>query len=176
MLSKILLAVAAIIAVFLVYVAMLPSFGTISRSAVIAAPADAIFPNINSLKKWDGWSPWAKLDPNAKNTLEGPEAGVGSAFSWDGNSEVGAGKMTILESEPNSRVKIKLDFEKPMASTSTADFTLQPEAGGTRVTWTMSGERPFLTRAMCTLFRADAMVGAMFEKGLSNLAAASGAK
>ncbi|HPG89287.1 MAG TPA: SRPBCC family protein [Hyphomicrobium sp.] len=176
MLSKILLIIAAAVAAFLGYVALLPATGVVSRSAVIAAPADAIFPHINSLKQWDAWSPWAKLDPKAKSSLEGPEAGVGSAFRWDGNSEVGTGKMTILESEPNSRVKIKLDFEKPFANTSVADFTLQPEAGGTRVSWTMTGERPFLARAMCTLFRADAMVGSMFEKGLANLAVASGAK
>lgn len=176
MLFKILMAVTVAIAAFAVYVALLPPDGTVARSAVIAAPADAIFPNINSFKTWDNWSPWAKLDPNAKNTFEGPEAGVGSALRWEGNNEVGAGKMTILESQPNSHVKIKLDFEKPFASTSVADFTLQPEAGGTRVSWTMTGERPFIARFMCTLFRADEMVGKMFEKGLANLAVASGAK
>lgn len=176
MLYKALAAVALIIGAFLAYVAYLPAHGTITRSAVLAAPPEAIFPHINTLKKWDGWSPWAKLDPNAKNTFEGPDSGVASVFRWDGNSDVGAGKMTILESQPNQHVKIELDFEKPMAGKSIADFTLQPEAGGTRVTWSMSGERPFFARAICVLLRADAMVAGMFDKGLASLGTVAAAK
>lgn len=176
MLSKVLLAIAAIVAAFLAYVAVLPSDGTISRSAVLAAKPDAIFPHVATLKKWDAWSPWAKLDPNAKNTFEGPESGVGSIFHWDGNSDVGAGKMTVLESKPNEHVKIELDFERPMQGKSFADFALQPEGDGTRVTWTMSGERPFFQRAICVLLRADAMVAGMFDKGLASLGAVAAAK
>lgn len=176
MLKKILLAIAAIVVAFLAYVAYLPSNGTIVRSAVLAAPPEAIFPHISTLKKWDAWSPWAKLDPNAKNTFEGPESGVGSVFRWDGNNDVGAGKMTILESKPNEHVKLQLDFERPMASLSYADFNLQPEGSGTRVTWTMSGESTFFTRAICLLLRADAMVGKMFEQGLQSLGTVAAAK
>jgi hypothetical protein len=176
MFKTLLLAILAVVAAFLGYVALLPATSTISRSAVLAAPPEAIFPHINSLKKWDAWSPWAKLDPAAKNSFEGPDVGVGAVLSWDGNSEVGTGKMTIVESQPNSNVKIRLDFAKPFANTSMADFTLQPESGGTRVTWNMTGERPFLARVMCVLFRADAMVGGMFEKGLANLGVVASAK
>jgi uncharacterized protein YndB with AHSA1/START domain len=175
MLKTITLAIVAVIAAFLGYVALLPATGTVARTAVLAAPPEAVFPHINSLKKFDAWSPWAKLDPNAKNSFEGPDEGVGAVFSWDGNSEVGTGKMTILESQPNSNVKIRLDFEKPFANISIAEFTLQPESGGTRVTWSMTGDRPFLARVMCVLFRGDAMAGAMFEKGLANLGAVASA-
>ena len=170
MLKKIFFALVLATAAFLAYVAVQPSDSTITRSAVIAAPPEAIFPHINSLKKWDAWSPWAKLDPQAKNRFEGPEVGPGAAMSWEGNRDVGAGKMTIAESDANKRVKLNLDFLKPMASKSVAEFTLQPEAAGTRVTWSMSGERPFLARVMCIIFNADKMVGGMFEKGLASLA------
>lgn len=176
MLKRVLLVTAAIVAAFLAYVAYLPANGTITRSAVLAAPPEAIFPHINTLKSWDAWSPWAKLDPNAKNSFEGPESGVGSVFHWDGNDEVGAGKMTIVESQPSQHVKLALAFERPMVATNVTDFALQPEAGGTRVTWTMSGERPFWTRAICVLLGADAMVGGMFEKGLASLGAIAAAK
>lgn len=171
MLKKLVLAMLVVIAAFLAYVAILPANGTVTRSAVLSAPPEAIFPHINSLKKWDQWSPWAKLDPKAKATFEGPEAGTGAVFGWDGNSEVGTGRMTVVESDPDKRVKIQLDFERPMAGTSMAEFTLQPEAGGTRVTWSMSGERPFVQRIFCVLFNADKMVGDMFEKGLASLGA-----
>ena len=121
------------------------------------------------MHKWQEWSPWAKLDPNAKTTFEGPQSGVGSAFAWAGNSQVGEGKMTIIESQPNESVKFKLDFAAPFESTSQAEFQLKPEGSGTNVTWSMTGERPFLARAICIVFNGDKMVGETFEKGLANL-------
>lgn len=170
MLKKILLTLVAVIAAFLAYVAIQPAVNTVTRSATIAAPAAKIFPHINNLKKWKAWSPWAKLDPNAKSTFEGPEAGTGAAMGWHGNSEVGKGRMTIVESKANEHIKIKLDFEEPFAGTNDVDLILAPDGDGTKVTWSMTGERPFLQRIICTIFNADKMVGDMYEKGLANLA------
>jgi uncharacterized protein YndB with AHSA1/START domain len=169
MLKKIALALLLIVLAFAGYVAMQPAVATISRSATIAAPPSAVFPHINDLHKWQEWSPWAKLDPNAKTTFDGPPAGVGAAFLWAGNREIGEGKMTIIESKPDENVKIKIDFAQPFASTSTAEFVLKPEGSGTNVTWSMRGKRHFLARAMCIIFNADKMVGGMFDKGLANL-------
>lgn len=171
MLSNILLILVALLAVFLLYVALQPAESTVSRSKLIDAPPDAIFPLINSFRNWQHWSPWANLDPTAKNAFAGPEAGPGASFTWDGNTSVGKGAMTIADSDPNRRVLINLDFERPMASKSIAEFMLQPEGQGTRVTWTMTSARNFLARAMCTVFGADKMVGGMFDKGLARLGA-----
>src|SRR5215510_11947903 len=86
---------------FLVVVWFQPDDYRLTRQTEIAAPAAAIFPYVNDLQKWEGWSPWAKLDPNAKVTFSGPQAGTGASFKWDGNDKVGAGTMTITESKPN---------------------------------------------------------------------------
>ncbi|MGQ0457523.1 MAG: SRPBCC family protein [Hyphomicrobium sp.] len=169
MIKSILIAIVAAIAGFAGYVALQPAVGTVSRSAVIAAPATKIFPLVNNLKTWNDWSPWAKLDPNAKSTFEGPDSGVGAIFKWSGNGEIGEGAIAIVESAADERLKLRLDFAKPFASTSDVEFAFQPEGDGTRVTWTMTGERPFLARAICILFNADKMVGDMYEKGLANL-------
>ena len=169
MLSKIFWMLAVLVAAFLGYVALQSPVGTVTRSAILPASPAAIFAQVNELKKWEAWSPWVKIDPNAKMTYEGPAAGVGAAFGWAGNSDVGEGKLTITESEPGARVKYKLDFKQPFASTGDAEFTFKPEGSGTNVTWSMTGEWPFLARIMCTLFRADKMVGDMFEKGLTSL-------
>ena len=169
MLKKIALALLLIVLAFAGYVAMQPAVGTVTRSATIAAPPSAVFPYVNDLHKWQDWSPWAKLDPNAKVTFEGPEAGTGAAFSWSGNSEVGEGKMTIVESKPDEYVKMNIDFVKPFANTSVAEFQLKPEGAGTNVTWSMTGDRPFFVRAMCILMNGDKMVGDSFEKGLASL-------
>src|SRR5436189_2429791 len=105
MLKIILLGLAALVVVFIVIVAMRPSDFTVTRSIIIAAPPADVFVHVNDLHNWEAWSPWAKLDPNAKNTFEGPAAGTGSAMSWAGNNKIGAGKMTIAESRPGERIR-----------------------------------------------------------------------
>ena len=160
---------AAIVVVFVIVVATRPADFRLSRSITIAAPAANVFPHVNELKKWQPWSPWMKLDPNARSNFEGPEAGKGSAMSWAGNNQVGEGKMTITESKPNELVHFRLDFYKPMAGTSEAEFTFKPEGNGTTVTWSMWGKNNFIAKAMCMFMDMDKMVGGEFEKGLASL-------
>lgn len=169
--KKILLGIAVVIILFLIVVAMQPSSFRVTRSAAIAAPAAAIFPHVNELRKWDAWSPWMKLDPNAKNSFEGPPAGKGAAMSWAGNNDVGEGKMTITESRLNELVRFHLEFYKPMAGTSDAEFTFKPEGNQTTVTWTMSGKNNFIGKAMCLIMNMDNMVGGQFELGLASVKA-----
>src|SRR4029079_18322294 len=104
-------AVAAIVVLFLIVVALQPSDFRISRSAKMAAPPAAVFAQVNDYHNWDAWSPWAKLDPNAQVTFEGPTSGVGAKFIWSGNDKVGQGQQTITESRPDELVQIKLEFE-----------------------------------------------------------------
>ena len=160
---------AMLVVILVIVVAMQPSTFRVSRSATMSAPPLAIFPHVNELKKWQPWSPWMKLDPNAKSTFEGPEGGKGAAMTWAGNNEVGEGKMTILESMPNEMIRFRLDFYKPMAGTSEAEFTFKPEGNQTVVTWSMSGQNNFIAKAMCMVMNMDKMVGGEFEKGLASM-------
>jgi len=104
------------------------------RAATISAPAAVIFSQVNDFHKWEAWSPWAKMDPAAKNTFEGAPAGTGAIFAWAGNYKVGEGRMTLTESRPNDLIRIKLEFVRPFAATSTAEFTFRPEGNQTAVT------------------------------------------
>ncbi len=160
----------AIIAV-LFLAAKQPTDFKITRTDRISAPASAIFPHVNNLKLWDAWSPWAKLDPNAKNAFEGPSEGVGAKMSWAGNSKVGVGNMTIMESRSDEYVQFKLEFQKPMQATNKAEFTFTPEGGQTSVTWTMTGTNNFMGKVMGLIMNCDKMVGGQFEKGLADLKA-----
>ena len=126
---------------------------------------------MNDFHKWEAWSPWANLDPNAKATFEGAPAGEGAVFTWAGNGKVGEGRMTVTESRPAERIRIRLDFVQPMAGTSTAEFTFRPEGARTAVTWAMFGQNNFLSRAICFFMNQDKMIGDHFEKGLENLKA-----
>lgn len=176
MLKKIFALFAAVIAAFALYVAWMPAEGLITRTLSLNATPTALFAHVNDFHKWQAWSPWAKLDPGAKSSFEGPSSGPGAAFLWDGNDDVGAGKMTIVESVPNERIVMRLEFARPMPGTSTAVFMFKPEGSKTQVTWEMRGTSGFFERAICLLLNMDKMVGRQFEQGLKNLeAAATGA-
>ena len=169
MLKKILIVLVIIIVVLVGVVAMQPADFRITRSATIAAPPAAVFEQVNDFHKWNDWSPWAKLDPNAKNTFEGPAAGMGTKFAWSGNNEVGEGSMTITKSKPSERILMDLVFVKPFAGTSVTEFTFRPDGTGTAVTWSMSGRNNFIGKAVGLFMNCDKMVGSQFEQGFANL-------
>lgn len=169
MLKKILIALVAILAAFIGFVAMRPADFRITRTATISAPAEAVFARVNDLKEWEAWSPWAKLDPAMKRTYEGPQAGVGAIYRWAGNSEVGEGSMTITESHPNEWITFNLEFLKPMAATDAAEFKFQSDGKQTAVTWSMTGRNNFIAKAFWVFMDVDKMAGGDFEKGLAQL-------
>lgn len=165
--------VAAAVAVLLVAAATRPDSFRVERSIVIKAPAERIYGHIADFRAWPAWSPWEKKDPALKRQFDGPASGRGASYAWEGNQEVGSGRMEITEVTPPSKVTIDLRFLKPMAARNTAEFTLQGggENAGTRVTWAMHGPAPFLTKLMDMVFGLDRMVGPDFETGLANLKA-----
>jgi hypothetical protein len=172
--KKILITLAVLAGILLILVgiiAMQPADYTVTRSTTIKAPQDTVFAQVNDFHNWDAWSPWAKLDPNAKNSFEGPSSGTGAIFKWSGNDEVGEGKMTITDAKPNDYIKIKLDFVRPFEDTSNVVFTFKPQADDILVTWTMNGHKGFISKAVCMFMDMDKMLGGDFEKGLASLRA-----
>lgn len=171
MIKKISAGLIMIVIVFAAAAAMQPDEYSVTRTASMAAPVEAVFPYINDLQKWEAWSPWARMDPKAKNTFAGPQAGEGAYFKWEGNKDVGVGSMTITESRANEFIRIKLVFEKPFAGISDTLFTFKEENAQTQVTWTMSGKNNFLGKAISLVMNCDKMVGGQFEKGLASIKA-----
>ena len=172
MLKWTLAAVAAVIVVFLVVVALQPSDFRIERSATMRAPAPAAFAQVNDFQNWQAWSPWEKVDPALKRQYDGPKAGTGAVYAWQGNKDVGEGRMTIMESRPGELVRIKLEFFKPFAATNTAEFSFKPAgADTTAVTWSMAGQNTFLSKAISLFVDMDRMVGGMFDQGLTQMKA-----
>lgn len=169
MIKKILIVIVLVLAGFLTFVAMQPSDFRVVREVKVDAPASAIFPHVNDLKKFDVWNPWSKIDPNIKTTYEGPAAGVGAISKWDGDSKIGSGQMTIVESKPNETIQMKLDMFKPFESTSMAEFTFKTEGKQTSVSWALSGHSNFVSRIFCVFMNQDKMIGGEFEKGLNAL-------
>jgi uncharacterized protein YndB with AHSA1/START domain len=173
---KILIAVAALLLLFLVYVASRPSTYAVERSVAVSAPPAVVFSQVVDFGRWESWSPWSKLDPNQKTTMTGTPGAVGSRWEWSGNKDVGKGRMTITEARPGERIGIDLEFVEPFASRADTSFALAPEGSGTQVTWTMAGKLGFVEKAMGVFMSMDAMIGKDFEKGLAQLKAVSEAE
>jgi hypothetical protein len=169
MLKILFIALPVVLVIFLIIVALQPSDFRVVRSLAIGAPPDAIFPHVNELKQWEAWNPWGKIDPNMKLTYDGPAAGVGASYAWVGNNEVGEGKATIIESQPNESIRFKMEFFKPMAGVSDTLFTFKAQGNQTEVTWAMTGKNNFIAKAFGLFMNMDKMIGGQFKKGLADL-------
>jgi uncharacterized protein YndB with AHSA1/START domain len=170
---KVIVVLGAILALLvgsvLAYAATKPDIFRVQRSAVVKAAPEKIFPLINDYDRWAEWSPYEKKDPAMRRSRSGPAAGKGAVYAWEGNKDVGKGRMEILEAAPPSRVTIKLDFVAPFEAHNVVNFTMEPQTDGTRVTWAMQGPVPYLAKVMHVFFDMDEMVGKDFAAGLSSL-------
>ena len=160
---------AVAIAIVLIIAASKPDTFSVRRAATVRAPAEKIFALINDFHRWGTWSPYEARDPAMKRSYSGPANGVGAVYGWDGNNNVGAGRMEILETSPPAKIVIKLDFFKPFEGHNTAEFTILPQGDATDVRWVMHGPAPFMSRLMQVFINLDRMIGKDFEIGLANL-------
>lgn len=149
----------------------------VRRSAVIPAAPEDIFPLVNNFHEWTAWSPWEAVDPGMSRRYFGPDSGVAAGYEWSGNRKAGSGTMEIAESEPSSRINVRLEFTKPFKAVNPTTFTFTPAPGGTEVSWLMTGEnKGFPARLFALFVNMDKMVGSDFERGLTSLASAVAAK
>lgn len=158
-----------VIVAFVVFVASRPNDFRYVRSVTVNAPASAVFPHVNDFHKWEAWSPWEKVDPATKKTYGGSERGVGATYAWEGNRQVGAGRMTILESRPNEFIQIRIEFLKPMQATNTIEFSFAQSGNQTVLTHSMFGCNAFMGKLMGTFINMDKMIGGQFQKGLDSI-------
>jgi len=173
MLISILIGFVSIIGIFVLIVALRPSNFCITRSISIAAPSVVVFEQVNNLHRYQAWNPFSKLDPQAKHFFAGPQAGIGASLAWAGNKQMGKGKLTVAESQPNELVRYQLEFLKPFKATNVAEFTFKPNGPKTVVEWSMTGKNNFIFKAVGLFMNCDKMIGGMFEQGLANLKAVS---
>jgi len=160
------------IAGVLIYASTRPDSFRVQRSASIKAPPEKIFPLLGDLKAWAGWSPYEKKDPAMKRSFGPITAGKGATYEWEGDKNVGKGRMEILEASPN-KVLIKLDFIKPFEAHNMAELTSEPKGDTTFVTWAIYGPSAYITKLMGLFFNMDSMIGKDFEAGLADLKAAA---
>ena len=171
MFKTIAIIIVILIAAILIYAATRPDTFRIERSTSIKVPPEKIFPLINGFHQWEAWSPWEKIDPAVKRSYSGADSGKGAIYAWQGNKDIGHGRMEIIESTPSSNVVIKIDFIQPFEAHNTVEFTLVTQGGATTVTQAMYGPSPFISKLMGLFFSMEKMVGQKYEEGLASLKA-----
>lgn len=171
MLKIIAIAIAVLIGAILAYAASRPDSFRIERSVTTKGTPERLFALVNNFRQWEAWSPWEKIDPKLTRTYSGAAEGKGAVYEWNGNKDVGKGRMEIVESVPGARVVIKLDFITPFEAHNTVEFTLSKQGDTTTVTQAMYGPSPFVSKLMGLAFNMDKMVGDKYEEGLASLKA-----
>ena len=169
MLKKIAIAIVVILLLIMALAATRPDSFRVERSISIKAPPEKIAPLIADFHNWQSWSPWENLDPNMQRTFSGAASGKGAVYEWQGNSDVGRGRMEVTEHTPPTRTVIALQFMEPIASTNITTFALTPQGLDTRLTWSMTGPMPFVSKVMSVFMSMDTLIGRDFEKGLAKL-------
>ena len=173
MIKQLLAVLALIVVVVLIRAATNPDTFRVERSITIEAPPEKIYGLISDFHNFGVWSPWERLDPAMTRKISGAQSGKGAVYEWSGNAKAGAGRMEILEATSPSKVKMQLDFFKPMTNRNTAEYTLTPQGDSTKVTWAMYGPSPFVSKVMQVFVTMDKMIGGDFEKGLTAMKTAS---
>ena len=157
------------IAAVLIFAATKPDTFGVQRAITVKAPPGKIFPLISDFHQWGSWSPYENKDPAMKRSFSGSADGKGSVYGWEGNKNVGSGRMEILDTSEPSKIVIKLDFFAPFEGHNTAEFTMLPQGDATNLTWLMHGPASFMSKVMQVFINLDKMIGKDFEIGLANL-------
>jgi len=157
------------IAIVLILAATKPNTFSVLRATTVKAPPEKIFSLINDFHQWGTWSPYENKDPAMKRSYSGAASGKGAIYGWDGNKNVGSGRMEILDTSVPAKIVVKLDFFKPFEGHNTAEFTMLPQGDATNVAWAMYGPAPFMSKVMQVFMNMDNMIGKDFEIGLANL-------
>ncbi len=174
MLKKILIAIAVIavgLAGVVVYAAVTqPDTFRVQRAMIIDAPPQKLAGILSDLRRGAEWSPYEKKDLSMKKTFSGPASGPGAKLEWDGNSDVGAGSLTVAEVTP-SKVTLNLAMTRPMNANNMVEYAFAPQGSATTMTWAMHGPMPLISKVMCVFMDFDKMLGADMERGLKDLKA-----
>ena len=171
MLKIAIIAVLVLISGILLFAATRPDTFRVERTTHIKAPPEKIFPLITDFHRWEEWSPWEKVDPAVKRSYSGSANGVGAVYEWNGNKDIGQGRIEIVESSPPSRVVLKIDFIKPFEAHNQIEFTFRTQGDTTTVTQAMYGPSNFVSKLMHIFFNMDKMIGEKYEAGFASIKA-----
>ena len=137
----------------------------VERSITIEKPPAQVVEFVSDFRSWPTWSPWLIMEPQCKVEYQGTPGQVGAGYHWTGNM-VGEGRMALLR-KTESNLDIELEFIKPFKSMAMANFKIEPNGNGSKVTWMLDAALPwflfFLKKTM------EQSLGMDYERGLKML-------
>lgn len=164
--KKLLYILLGLVATVLLAILLISEKYHFEKSITINAPAEKNYPHISSMKSFNEWNPWLKLDPNLKMEYTGTSGQIGEEYCWKSEKEdVGNGCQEITALVPNQKQSTKMAFEG--MGDATSEVILTPQGSSTKVTWTMDCEleRP---KNLFKLFMNGAM-DKSYGEGLAKL-------
>jgi hypothetical protein len=167
-LRNLVLAVAVLLVLLLAVAFFLPSKFSGQRSTVVAAPAGALYSRLATPRTWATWSAWTtRADSTLVYTYAGPDSGVGAVMRFTAQ-KMGNGELEIVEARPEQAVGYELRLTGTDMKVR-GQVTLEPAEGGTKVTWTDSGDlgRNVLLRYLRPML--DRNLAAAYEKSFEGL-------
>jgi hypothetical protein len=131
-LLEILIALAIVVALFLVVGLLLPSSRHLQEDVETNRRMSIVYDTISSMRRFDDWNVLPLQDPQMRTQLTGPETGVGAAFEYQSNErKLGTGKWEIVDAVPGKSVTYRL--ENPQrGGNKTMTYTLQPTGRNNR--------------------------------------------
>src|ERR1700682_257169 len=146
---------AIVVVIVLILAATKPNTFSVQRATTVKAPPERIFPLINDFHQWGSWSPYENKDPAMRRSFSGAASGKGAVYGWEGDKNVGSGRMEIMGAAVPAKIIIQLDFFKPFEAHNTAEFTMLRQGDATHVTWLMHGPCPFMAKIMHVFMNID---------------------
>jgi len=134
----------------------------VTRRKIIHAPIETVYDAVVNMEKWEAWSPWLMMEPEAKVTTAADK----KSYNWTG-SRVGEGHMALTDNITNQSARYDLTFLKPFKSHAKVGMDLKPMDGGTEVTWSMDSALPFFMFFMKNMM--ETFIGMDYERGLNLL-------
>lgn len=159
--------IVAILAVLLTVMFAIGKDYHFEKSITINAPAEKVYQNISSMRSFNSWNPWMKLDPNMKIDYSGNSGQLGDQYCWDGNDDAGAGCHIITALVPNQKQSTKMLFSRPFESDATSIIILTPQGSTTKVTWDMDCELDYPMNLMSIFM--DGQMDKSYGSGLETL-------
>lgn len=138
----------------------------VERSLLVNAPAERIYPHLDSPAGWQRWGVWYRRDAAMQVTTSGQPQGAGAAWSWTSASQ-GTGRLELTEVDPGRRVAYVLQIDD--FAPSQGELRLEPEGTATRVIWLMQGDVGANPLKRWLALFMDRLVGPDFEAGLGQL-------
>jgi effector-binding domain-containing protein len=155
-----------IISLYLLGSLFIPGQYKVERSVLINAPADIVFEQMASFKRWEKWNEFSANDPEIKSLFGGQNGKVNSYWLWK-SKQSGKGRITTTAFKDQSLVSYHLTMESPFKSESDGSLIIETNENQTKVTWLVEGTNPFHLKVLNLIM--DKKIGPDCVKGLGRL-------